>query len=44
MKAVDAAYIPANVIRILPKRTDEKDNLIYYEFVDFYSVAQTNEI
>lgn len=44
MKAVDAAYIPANVIRILPKRTEEKDNLIYYEFVDFYSAAQTNEI
>lgn len=44
MRAVDAAYIPAIVTRILPKRTEEKDNLIYYEFVDFYNVAHTNEI
>ncbi len=34
-----AESILANVIRILPKRTDEKANRIYYEFVDFYKVC-----
>ena len=31
-----AVSIPAMVIRILPKRTEDKDNKLYYEFVDFY--------
>lgn len=31
-----AVSIPAKVIRILPKRTEEKENKLYYEFVDFY--------
>ena len=44
MKAVGAAAIPAVVTRILPKKSDEKENIIYYEFVDFYNVARTNEI
>jgi len=32
----DAVSIPATVIRILPKRTEERENKLYYEFVDFY--------
>lgn len=31
-----AVSIPAMVIRILPKRTEDKETKLYYEFVDFY--------
>ena len=31
-----AVSIPATVIRILPKRTEERENKLYYEFVEFY--------
>ena len=31
--------IPATVIRILPKRTEEKENKLYYEFVEFYKCS-----
>ena len=34
-----AVSIPAMVIRILPKRTEDKENKLYYEFVDFYKDA-----
>lgn len=44
MKSVGAAAIPATVTRILPKKTQDKENIIYYEFVDFYHAARTNEI
>ena len=30
--------------RILPPRTDQKENKLYYEFVDFYAVTQINYI
>lgn len=33
-----------DVIRIVPKRTDEKENKIYYEFMDFYQAAPINYI
>lgn len=36
MKFNKAASILAVVIRVLPKRTEEKENKIYYEFVDFF--------
>lgn len=39
MKFMGAASIPAYVTRILPKRTEEKENKIYYEYVDFYKVT-----
>ncbi|MCI9204731.1 MAG: BMP family ABC transporter substrate-binding protein, partial [Lachnospiraceae bacterium] len=31
-------------IRIVPKRTDEKENKIYFEFMDFYQTAPINYI
>ena len=34
-----AVAIPATVIRILPKRTEEKENKLYYEFVEFYKCS-----
>ena len=44
MKFFDAVSIPGNVIRIVPRRTDEKENRIYYEFLDFYQCAPINYI
>lgn len=39
LKYVGAFSIPANVIRMIPKRSDNKDNRLYYEFLDFYQVS-----
>lgn len=44
MKYFGAVSIPGNVIRIVPKRTEEKENKIYYEFMDFYQSAPINYI
>ncbi|MCC8104918.1 MAG: BMP family ABC transporter substrate-binding protein [Clostridiales bacterium] len=44
MKYFEAISIPGTVTRILPKRTDDKESVIYYEFVDFYSLSQINYI
>ncbi len=44
MKYFGVVSIPGNVIRIVPKRTDDKENKIYYEFLDFYDVAPINYI
>lgn len=44
MKFFGADSIPGTVTRILPKRTDEKENKIYYEFLDFYKVSKVNYI
>ena len=44
MKFFEAVSIPGDVIRIVPKRTEEKENKIYYEFMDFYQYAPINYI
>lgn len=44
MKYFGAVSIPGNVTRIVPKRTEEKENKIYYEFLDFYQFAPINYI
>ena len=44
LKYLDAYSVPCSVIRIVPKRTDTKENQIYYEFLDFYEVAKINYI
>ncbi len=36
LKSLKAVKISAKVTRILPKKTDELQNKIYYEFMDFY--------
>ncbi len=40
LKYVEAASITANVIRLLPKKTDELESRIYYEYVDFYEASK----
>lgn len=42
MKYNDALSIPGTVIRLVPQRTDETDNKIYYEFLDFYDRTKIN--
>ena len=44
MKYFGVVSIPGNVTRIIPKRTEEKENKIYYEFLDFYRCAPINYI
>ena len=42
LKYLDAYSVPCNVIRVVPKRTNSKENEIYYEFMDFYEITQMN--
>ncbi len=44
MKYFGVVSIPGNVTRIQPKRTEEKENKLYYEFLDFYRLAPINYI
>lgn len=44
LKFFDAVSVQGDVIRILPPKTQEKDNKIYYEFVDFYECSRINYI
>ncbi len=44
MKYFGVVSIPGNVTRIVPRRTEEKENKIYYEFMDFYRLAPINYI
>lgn len=37
-----AVTIPAMVTRILPERSDDLENQIYYEFLDFYQLSGLN--
>lgn len=39
LKCVGAVSVMAEVIRILPFRTEEKANKVYYEFMDFYRLS-----
>ena len=44
MKCLDAPYVEADVTRYLPKRTDEPENKLYFEYLDFYKATQINTI
>lgn len=44
MKYVGAYSIPGTVIRLIPKRTDELENKLYYEFLDFYKVSSNCDV
>ena len=39
LKYLNAFSIPGIVTRLLPKRTEDKENKLYYEFLDFYQVS-----
>lgn len=36
--------IPGTVTRLLPKKTDDKETRLYYEFLDFYEVSEHCDI
>ena len=44
LKYLDSPTISADVIRKVPKRTDDLENKIYYEFLDFYNVSKVTFI
>ena len=44
MKYLDAYSIPGNVTRIIPKKTDDKETCLYYEFLDFYEVSRSYDV
>jgi len=44
MKYLDAVSVEAEVTRVIPPRTDELENKIYYEFLPFYKDTQINYI
>nr|WP_177295760.1 BMP family ABC transporter substrate-binding protein [uncultured Blautia sp.] len=44
LKFYDAVSVPGFVTRIIPPRTEEKENRIYYEFIDFYELSKVNYI
>lgn len=44
MKYLGAYSIPGMVTRLIPKKTEELDNRLYYEFLDFYEVSQSYDI
>lgn len=44
MKFFDAVTIAGNVIRKVPKKTDDLENKIYYEFMDFYEITGINSL
>ncbi len=44
LKALDMPSVDAEVIRIMPAKSDERDVSMYYEFVDFYRLCPVYEI
>lgn len=44
MKYFGVVLVPAIVTRMIPKPTEEKENKIYYEFLDFYKLTSINYI
>ena len=44
MKFLGAYSISGSVTRLIPKRTEDKENKIYFEFLDFYRVSQNCEV
>jgi basic membrane lipoprotein Med (substrate-binding protein (PBP1-ABC) superfamily) len=45
LKYFNAYSFSANVTRLIPKKDpSEKENIIYYEFLEFYNLTQINEI
>ena len=44
LKYFDSPTIAAEVIRKVPKRTEDLENRIYYEFMDFYRLTKINYV
>lgn len=44
MKYLKTYSIPASVTRLVPKRSEDKENRLYYEFLDFYEVSHSYDV
>ncbi len=44
LKYLGAYSIRGSVTRLVPKRTEDKENKIYFEFLDFYEVSGNCEV
>lgn len=44
LKYLHAYSISASVIRLIPRRSDDKDTRLYYEFLDFYQVSFNSDV
>ena len=44
MKYLKTYSIPATVTRWVPKKSDDKENRLYYEFLDFYEVSHSYDV
>lgn len=44
LKFFDVTSMAGTVTRIIPVRTEEKDNKIYYEFLEFYEASKINYV
>ena len=44
LKYFEAVTVPAQVMRKIPARTDDLQNKIYYEFMDFYKLTEINYV
>ncbi|MCM1043921.1 MAG: BMP family ABC transporter substrate-binding protein [Candidatus Gastranaerophilales bacterium] len=44
MKHLQTYSIPGTVTRLIPKRTEDRENRLYFEFLDFYEVSQYCDI
>lgn len=44
LKCMDAVSIEANVIRVIPAKTDTPESRLYYEFLDFYDLTGINYV
>ncbi len=43
-RQLKTAYVEGTVTRIVPKKTDDPEIIVYYEYIDFYKKSQNNEI
>lgn len=44
MKFLGTYSITGTVTRLVPKRTEDKENRLYYEFLDFYEISQSYDV
>lgn len=44
MKYLGTYNITGTVTRLVPKKTDDKENRLYYEFLDFFQVSQNYDV
>lgn len=44
MKHLKTYSLPASVTRLVPKRSEDKENRLYYEFLDFYNVSRSYDV